>query len=102
MAHAPPPDAPGRRFYSNLGFFLGAFTVPMGSNQTERSHYIEFIKRLDAAGALKPGAAEAVLAALRSSMSQHPYDWSSADGMRRCTTVDVFGSEVDILEEKRD
>ena len=73
VAQAPPPDAPGRRYYSNLGFFLGAFSVPMGSNHTERAHYIEFIKRLDAAGSLKPGAAEGILAALRNSLAQHPY-----------------------------
>lgn len=70
---APPPDAPGRRYYSNLGFFLGAFTVPAGSNQTERSLYIQFIQRLDAAGALKPGAAEGVLESLRSSLREYPY-----------------------------
>ena len=53
-----------------LGFFLGAFTVPMGSNSTERSHYIVFIQRLEAAGALKQGAAPGILAALRSSLSE--------------------------------
>ena len=71
---APPPDSPGRRYYSNLGFFLGAFTVPMGSNNTERSHYIVFIivfiNRLEAAGALKPGAAPDILAALRGSLPE--------------------------------
>jgi hypothetical protein len=29
---APPRDSPGRRYYSNLGFFLQAFTVPEGSS----------------------------------------------------------------------
>jgi hypothetical protein len=49
------------------------FTVPAGSNQTERSLYIQFIQRLDASGALKPGAAASVLDALRKSISGHPY-----------------------------
>lgn len=70
VAQAPPPDSPGRRYYSNLGFFLQAFTVPMGSNSTERSHYIVFINRLEAAGALKPGAAPGILAALRGSLAE--------------------------------
>ena len=70
VARGPRPDAPGRRYYSNLGFFLEVFTVPAGSNQTERELYIKFIQRLEATGALKPGAAPDILAALRSSLSE--------------------------------
>lgn len=70
VAQAPPPDSPGRRYYSNLGFFLQAFSVPMGSNDTERSHYIVFINRLEAAGALNPGAAPGILAALHGSLTE--------------------------------
>jgi hypothetical protein len=62
MAHAltllgeqPAENAPGRRFYSNLGFFLQGFTVPGGSSARERALYLAFVQRLDAAGALKPG-----------------------------------------------
>lgn len=73
---APPQNSPGRKYYSNLGFFLQAFTVPAGSSQAERSMYIRFIERLDATGdTLKPGAAEIVLAALRNSLSDHPYGY---------------------------
>ena len=57
---APRPDTPGRKFYSNLGFFLQAFTVPDGSNGEERALYLEFVRRLDAAGGLKPGALERI------------------------------------------
>ena len=32
VKQAPPPDSPGRRYYSNLGFFLQDFTVPSGSS----------------------------------------------------------------------
>ncbi len=56
VASAPPPGAPGRPFYSNLGFFLQQFTVPDGSGTTERSLYLAFIQRLDDAGELNPGA----------------------------------------------
>jgi len=73
VANAPPPDSPGRRYYSNLGYFLGYFGVPAGANSTERSLYIQFIQRLDEAGALKPGAAAEVLDALRKSIAERPY-----------------------------
>jgi hypothetical protein len=65
VSQAPPPDSPGRRYYSNLGFFLESFDVPMGSNSTERSLYIQLIQRLEAAGSLKPDTAPGILAALR-------------------------------------
>lgn len=68
VAEAPPPDAPGRRYYSNLGFFLQAFVVPMGSSFVERALYLQFIRRLDAAGALKPGAGQQIEEALRNAM----------------------------------
>lgn len=70
VARGPRPDAPGRRYYSNLGFLLEGFTVPAGSNQTERELYIQFIQRLEAAGALKPGAAPGIVATLRSSLAE--------------------------------
>jgi hypothetical protein len=53
-----PPDSPGRRYYSNLGFFLQDFTVPAGSSYAEKELYLQFIQRLNATGALKPGAAQ--------------------------------------------
>jgi hypothetical protein len=68
LAEAPRPDAPGRRYYSNLGFFLQAFTVPMGSSYAERALYLQFIQRLDAAGALKPEARQQIEQALRHEM----------------------------------
>jgi hypothetical protein len=68
VAEAPPSDSPGRRYYSNLGFFLQAFTVPMGSSDAEKALYLQFIQRLDAAGVLKPGAAQKVKEDLRRAM----------------------------------
>lgn len=59
----PPPDAPGRRFYSNLAFFLGGFAPPAGAGGQERSAYLAFIARLDAAGRLRAGARQEIEAA---------------------------------------
>lgn len=70
VAEAPPPDAPGRRYYSNLGFFLQGFMPPMGSSYGEKGLYLQFIQRLDAARALKPGAREQVEKQLRDAMAQ--------------------------------
>ena len=64
-SEAPPPDAPGRRYYSNLGFFLQGFTPPQGANLTERANYLRLIKNFDAAGMLKPGARQQVEEAFR-------------------------------------
>ncbi len=75
VAEAPPPDAPGRRYYSNLGFFLQSFTVPLGSSHAEKSLYLQFIRRLDAAGALKPGAGQQIEEALRNAMMTQDH-WS--------------------------
>jgi len=68
MAESPPPDAPGRRYYSNLAFFLQAFIVPMGSSYAEKALYVQFNQRLDAAGELKSGAGQKVIQDLESAM----------------------------------
>lgn len=68
VKEAPPPDSPGRRYYSNLGVFLQAFTVPEGSSYAEKELYLRLIERLDAARALKPGAAQRVEEELRRAM----------------------------------
>lgn len=68
VSEAPSPDSPGRRYYSNLGFFLQGFTVPGGSNNIERGLYLQLIERMDAAGELKPGAGKTIAEALRRAM----------------------------------
>ena len=66
LAHASRPSSPGRRYYSNLAFFVDhAFQRPAGASQVELGLYIGLIRRLDEAGALVPGAAEEVVARLR-------------------------------------
>ena len=62
---APRESAPGRRYYSNLGFFLQSFAVPEGASSEERQHYVRLIKRMDAEGWLKRGALEEILAKFR-------------------------------------
>ncbi len=37
VAEASPPNAAGRRYYSNLGFFLQSFIVPAGSSYEEKA-----------------------------------------------------------------
>jgi hypothetical protein len=68
VVELPPRDAPGRRYYSNLGFFLQEFTVPSDSSYAEKALYLQFIQRLDDPGALKPGAARKIKDDLRSAM----------------------------------
>ena len=58
-------SAPGRRYYSNLGFFLQSFAVPEGATSEEKQHYVRLIKQMDAEGWLKRGALEEILAKFR-------------------------------------
>jgi hypothetical protein len=64
-ADTPRSDEPGRRYYSNLSFFLQTFIVPDGSSHEERALYLQLVRRLDATGVLKPGAGEKIQDALR-------------------------------------
>jgi len=68
-ADAPPPDAPGRRFYSNLTFFLQSFIVPGGSSREERGLYLALVQRMDAAGQLRRGVGARVAAELQRSIA---------------------------------
>lgn len=69
-SQAPPESAPGRRFYSNLGFFLiNNFAPPSGANQTERTNYLRLIKVFDEAGRLKPGTRQQVEEAFKKSLN---------------------------------
>jgi hypothetical protein len=52
---APPPDAVGRQFHSNLIFFLDTFSRPGGASAFERALYVQLLRGMDAAGDLKPG-----------------------------------------------
>ena len=67
LGDSPPEGAPGRRFYSNLSFFLlhSACDVPNNSNERERGTYLGLLERMDQAGDLKPGARETIVAKFR-------------------------------------
>ena len=65
---APPSTSPGRQYYSNLGFFLMSSIVTSGSSFAEKELYLQFIKRLHAAGALKPRIGEKIMEDLRGAM----------------------------------
>lgn len=66
VAQAPSQGSAGRRFYSNLGFFLHTFGMPNGANETERGIYATLLERFDNAGNLKPGARAQIEASWRS------------------------------------
>ena len=51
----PRQETPGRKFHTNLLWFLQDFTVPNESNLEERSLYLELIRRFEAGGEVKPG-----------------------------------------------
>ncbi len=56
--------SPGRRYYSNLGFFLNYFARPAGANGAECVLYAAFIDQLGASGVLKPEDVAKIKAAL--------------------------------------
>lgn len=66
---APPPDAPGRRYYANLAVFLQQFQVPVRASRPEKQAYLELVGRLEAAGQLKPGVGKQLEDALRRALS---------------------------------
>ena len=66
----PRPDAIGRLFHSNLGFFLQSeFRVPNEATAAERALYVGLINRLADAGVITREAREAVTAALANAPS---------------------------------
>ena len=52
---APPESHLGRRYYSNLGFFLQTFSPPAGANREEIALYIRLLERINAEGLVKEG-----------------------------------------------
>jgi hypothetical protein len=69
MADAAPPDSSGRKYFSNLGFFLSSFTVPGGASSKEKRLYVRFVERLDDAGMLVVGARKTIIDSLQASMA---------------------------------
>ena len=69
VSNAPRPDSPGRKFYSNLGFFLGSLLVPNGSKPKEMKLYIGVIEKLVKNGELKPDVAQKAIDRLKEAIS---------------------------------
>jgi hypothetical protein len=70
---SPPPDSPGRHFYSNLAFFLQSFAPPMGASGGEKSLYLKLVQRFDEAGQLEPGRRAQIEADLRAAIERDPW-----------------------------
>jgi hypothetical protein len=68
MRNTPSQSDPGRKYYANLGFFMDGFRFPAGAGATELGLYVEWVRRMDAAGELKAGALPAVEQQLRSNI----------------------------------
>jgi hypothetical protein len=73
-AETPPVGSAGRRFYSNLSFFLMAFEPPAGASHEEKRLYLQLVRRFDAAGALNPGARERIERGLLDAMGAQESD----------------------------
>ncbi len=62
---AVPEGRPGRKFYSNLGFFLNTFSAPDGASATELAAYIAIVERDPV---LRPDQKETAIGRLRSAL----------------------------------
>jgi hypothetical protein len=74
MLHAEPVghESPGRKYYSNFGFFMHYFAAPDGANLTELKEYLRLIDVFDAEGAMKPEARDQVRKAFELAMTMKP------------------------------
>jgi hypothetical protein len=74
MLHAAPVghDSPGRKYYSNFGFFMHYFAAPDGANLTELTEYLRLVDVFDAEGALKAGARDQIRKAFELAMTVKP------------------------------
>ena len=61
----PLPDTPGRKFYTNLFYFVNHLSPPGASSYREKELYIRFIDTLERIGELNPDARKRVEAELR-------------------------------------
>jgi hypothetical protein len=68
QSHAPAPDTPCHKYYSNFGFFLICFSVPFGANYTKLQLYLQLIRKLAASGELPGESSEKIELALISAI----------------------------------
>jgi hypothetical protein len=72
MSESVPPDAPGRRYYSNLAFFMQGFSPPAGANALELRQYRRPLEVFESEGALRLGARSQLESALNRAIEQRP------------------------------
>ncbi len=68
VREAPSVDSPGRKYYSNFGFFIQRFWVPDGASDDEKILYKNFIEKLDKTGQLKSGEGKIIINKLNNGM----------------------------------
>jgi len=66
--YAPQSGAPGRKYFSNLAFFLGSFSPPGGASGTELRLYIAFLRKIEKE--LKPGFLPGLIHALEAEIGK--------------------------------
>jgi len=70
----PPVNAPGRKYYSNLIFFLNTFHTPgSASKKDELILYRNYIIRLHETGQLKPGEGPGIIDKLNKDIEENSY-----------------------------
>ncbi len=74
LSNAPSQTSPGRRFYSNFGFFMHTFSPPLGASAAELNEYARLVGCFDDEGALKPGVRQSLEDALRHAAAER--QWS--------------------------
>jgi hypothetical protein len=70
LASPVPEGRPGRRFYSNLGFFVQNLMVPNGATADERGLYLQLVRRMRDAGDMLPETCAKVERALIRSLGE--------------------------------
>lgn len=73
LAGMPLPDSPGRKYYTNLGWFMDTLSPPGNSSAEEKGLYIEMIIKMDEGGELKEGTREQIEMGLRKAIAERPW-----------------------------
>lgn len=75
VSEAPPVGAPGRRYYTNLVYFLENFMPPGDANAVELGLYVQLIQHPDSLQKLKPEIREKAEKELKLAISQRDEDF---------------------------
>lgn len=74
LLHAEPVghDSPGRKFYSNFGFFMHYFAAPDGATLVELNEYLRLLDVFEAEGALAADKKKQLTSAFELAMTLKP------------------------------